>query len=270
MAADRVVGRSGLSSAEQLRLRHRVSFRSMKRIAYGPDANQFAELTLPEGRPRGVVVYFHGGFWRPQYDIALGRPLAESLAVHGWATLNMEYRRNDLGGGYPQTFDDVDAGFALLADEGLDLSVVVAMGHSAGGHLAAWAASRPKLVGSRWSAPRVPATHAITLGAVLNLETAVATDMGDGAVLRFLGGAVDERFRDVDPSANIPLGVPVWCVHGTEDDIVPPSQSEEFVARTVEGGGVAKFVPVDGDHFIVIDVTSASWATTLEILDTVD
>lgn len=241
----------------------------MERIAYGPDVNQFAELTLPQGTPRGVVVYFHGGFWRAQYDISLGRPIAESLAQHGWATLLVEYRRNDLGGGFPQTFDDAAAGFDLLADKGVDPTVVIAMGHSAGGHLAAWSASRPVLRSPRWSAPRVAATHAITLGAVLDFEDAIATGMGEGAVELFMGGEVDDRYLDADPSRNIPIGVPVWCVHGTADDIVPPIQSSRFVDRTTAAGGRADFVPVDGDHFVVIDTSSASWATTLEILDSI-
>jgi acetyl esterase/lipase len=129
-------------------------------LSYGDDPTQFAELTVPEGEPKGTVVYFHGGFWRAQYDVSLGRPIAISLARHGWATLNVEYRRNDLGGGFPETFDDVDAAFALLAGTGLESGPVVAMGHSAGGHLAAWAASRDQQPEtSPWSEPQVSASH---------------------------------------------------------------------------------------------------------------
>ncbi|THG30078.1 alpha/beta hydrolase family protein [Naasia lichenicola] len=242
----------------------------MTTLSYGPDPIQFAELTTPQGTPKGVVVYFHGGFWRAQYDVSLGRPIAAALAAHGWATLNVEYRRNELGGGFPQTFDDVDAAFALLAGTGLEHGVVVAMGHSAGGHLAAWAASRRQQPSeSPWSNPAVAATHLITLGAVLDFADAVADGMGEGAVELFMGGAVDERYDLADPARYVPLAVPVWCVHGTADDIVPFSQSEKFVASSVSAGGVAQLVPVEGDHFVVIDVDSASWVTTLEILGTI-
>jgi acetyl esterase/lipase len=240
-------------------------------LSYGDDPIQFAELTLPEGEPKGTVVYFHGGFWRARYDLSLGRPIAVSLAQHGWATLNVEYRRNDLGGGFPETFDDVVDAFALLAGTGLESGPVVAMGHSAGGHLAAWAASRAQHPGtSAWGEPRVSPTHLITLGAVLDLAEAVSDGLGDGAVERFMGGEIDERYALADPARHVPLAIPVWCVHGKEDDIVPLTQSEDFVARSIAAGGVAQLVPVEGGHFIVVDTGSPSWAATLEILATLE
>jgi acetyl esterase/lipase len=240
-------------------------------LSYGDDPTQFAELTVPEGEPKGTVVYFHGGFWRAQYDVSLGRPIAISLARHGWATLNVEYRRNDLGGGFPETFDDVDAAFALLAGTGLESGPVVAMGHSAGGHLAAWAASRDQQPEtSPWSEPQVSASHLITLAAVLDFADAVSDGLGDGAVELFMGGGIDERHALVDPAKHIPLAIPVWCVHGREDDIVPFTQSENFVARSIAAGGVANLVPVAGDHFVVVDTGSPSWSATLKILATLE
>jgi acetyl esterase/lipase len=240
-------------------------------LSYGDDPMQFAELTVPEGEPKGTVVYFHGGFWRARYDLSLGRPIASSLARHGWATLNVEYRRNELGGGFPETFDDVDAAFALLAGTGLESSPVVAMGHSAGGHLAAWAASRDRQPEtSPWRGPRVSATHLITLGAVLDLADAVSDRLGDGAVELFMGGDIDERYALADPARHLPLAIPVWCVHGKADDIVPITQSEDFVARSIAAGGTATLVPVEGDHFVVVDTGSPSWAATVEILATLE
>ncbi|MDQ1671742.1 MAG: hypothetical protein QOC98_304 [Frankiaceae bacterium] len=62
-----------------------------RRIAYGDHRAQFVELTLPSsGSPKGVVVVVHGGFWKAAYDIDYGRPLAASLAEHGWAAWNIE------------------------------------------------------------------------------------------------------------------------------------------------------------------------------------
>src|ERR1700742_182048 len=91
------------------------------RISYGADPSQFAELALPAGPPRGVVVVVHGGFWRSRYDLALGRPLARSLVEHGWAAWNVEYRRVGNGGGVPETLDDIAAAVDALADIDLDL-----------------------------------------------------------------------------------------------------------------------------------------------------
>ena len=117
----------------------------MQTIRYGDHPAQFAELTVPDGPgPWPVAVVIHGGFWRRQYDLSLGRPLAETLPLEGWAALNIEYRRVGDGGGYPATLDDVGAAIDALADVDapLDLGRVVTIGHSAGGHLAAWAATR--------------------------------------------------------------------------------------------------------------------------------
>ena len=62
-----------------------------QRIAYGPSAAQFGELYRPEGVSLGTVVVIHGGFWRAQYDLSLGSPLAADLAARGtppgtWST----------------------------------------------------------------------------------------------------------------------------------------------------------------------------------------
>lgn len=237
-------------------------------IDYGTDRSQFGELTRPAGASKGVVVVIHGGFWRSQYDLSLGRPLAKALAADGWTAWNVEYRRVGDGGGWPETFDDIAAAIDALADvDGLDTSKVVTLGHSAGGHLAVWAASRAQLTGTPWDAPRVPVTAAISQAGVLDLAGAAADDLGGGAVQAFMGGTVDDRYAQADPTALIPVAVPVRCVHGTSDDTVPLSQSIDYVDRARAAGADAELVEVDGDHFVVIDPSSAAWARTLEILE---
>ena len=245
----------------------RRSTDDMQRITYGPDPSQFGELTRPAGTARGVVVIIHGGFWRAQYDLSLGRPLVPSLVDAGWAAYNIEYRRVGDGGGWPQTFDDVAAAIdALAGQKDLDLSSVVTLGHSAGGHLAVWAAGRPQLTDERWTSPAVPVTAAISQAGVIDLTAATAADLGDGALQDLMGGSVDERYPLADPVARIPLAVPVRCVHGTADDVVPLAQSSVYVERATAAGADATLTEVDGDHFVVIDPTSSAWKQTLEIL----
>lgn len=237
-------------------------------IDYGTDASQFAELTRPTGTSKGVVVVIHGGFWRAEYDLSLGRPLATALAADGWTAWNVEYRRVGNGGGWPETFDDIAAAIDALADvDGVDTSHVVTLGHSAGGHLAVWAAGRPQLTGSPWADPRVPVTAAISQAGVLDLAGAAADNLGGGAVQAFMGGSVDDRYSQADPTALIPLSVPVRCVHGTSDDTVPLSQSIDYVDRARAAGADAELAEVDGDHFVVIDPSSAAWKRTVEILE---
>ena len=234
------------------------------RCDYGDDPSQFGELSLPSGTPRGVVVVVHGGFWKSAYDLSLGRPLAASLVEQGWATWNLEYRRVGNGGGVPATFDDVAAGIDLLADLELDLMTVVTLGHSAGGHLAVWAAGRGKY--DAWP-PRVEVTAAISQAGVLDLVGGSEQVLGDGAVDALLGHAAGPQDEPVDPLQQVPLGVPVFCVHGTGDDIVPIVQSEVYIGAAVGEGGEAELVEVDGVHFVVIDPSSEAWRAQLGILD---
>jgi len=231
-----------------------------ERIAYGPGPAQFGELYRPAvSRYPGVVVIVHGGFWRARYDCALGRPLAADLAARGFTAWNVEYRRVAAGGGWPATVEDVSAAIDHLATLDVDASRVVAVGHSAGGHLAVWAAA------ARPSA-RVRLAAAVAQAGVLDLGTAARTGVGHTAVQDLLGGGpaeVPDRYAAADPIRHVPPPVPVLCVHARADDTVPIAQSEAYVAAA---GGRARLVEVPGDHFTVIDPAHESWALVRDAL----
>lgn len=246
-----------------------------RRYRYGDDPSQFADLHLPEpGEPvRGVVVVIHGGYWRSTYGADLGEPLAQDLARRGYACWNLEYRRAGNGGGWPETFDDVAAGIDHLAvaaaEHGLDLGSTTALGHSAGGHLAAWAAGRAGLpVGAPGGgAPAVELTAVVSQAGVLDLGQARALGLSDGAVENLLGDPEDEeRYALADPMTAIPLGIPVYAVHGKKDTTVPLSQSEGYVAAATAAGATAELVVVPGDHFAVIRPGSKAWDRIVELL----
>jgi len=225
-------------------------------IRYGDDPSHVVELSRPDDTPRGGVVVIHGGFWKAAYDLSLGRPLAADLVARGWAALNIEYRRVGNGGGVPHTLEDVRAAIATLEDSGLDLTTVVTLGHSAGGHLAAWAGHAVDTV-----------THVIAQAGVLDLVAADRDGLGDGAVGRFLGHPAGPGDADIDPRQHLPLDVPVWCVHARDDDTVPFSQSVEYVAAATAAGGTAELVEVPGGHFEVIDGATDAWRLVVAILD---
>jgi acetyl esterase/lipase len=243
--------------------------------AYGADPAQFLELTLPAGAaPAPVVVVLHGGFWRARYDVELARPLAADLAARGWAAVAVEYRRVGAGGGWPQTLQDVAAALDALPDlpqaGRLDLRTVAVVGHSAGGHLAGWAAGRGRLPeGAPGAQPRVAVTAAVLQAGVLDLEAAVEEHLGNGATVDFLGGRPDQladRYRTADPVRLLPTGVPVLCVHGAADTTVPLEQSERFVAAATDAGDAAELLVVPGDHSVVLDLTTPGWADTVQWL----
>lgn len=244
--------------------------RPVECITYGADPSQVAWLHRPAGASRGVVVVIHGGFWKAAYGAELGDPLARDLAAAGWTAWNVEYRRVGNGGGFPETLDDVHAALDRLADLDLDLRRVVTLGHSAGGHLATWAAARGRF--ERWSPARVAVTHVVSQGGVVDLAAAHADGLGSGAVAALIGGGPDdpafaERYDQADPGRQLPLAVPVWCVHARDDDTVPFSQSAGYVERARAAGAMAALVEVPGGHFGVVDRDSPAWARIRELLD---
>lgn len=240
------------------------------KYAYGEGVDQWAELFLPHEEPAGVAVVIHGGFWRAKYDASLGRPLAMDLAKRGWIAYNIEYRRVGAGGGWPHTLQDVADAIDHLADLHIDLSAVIAIGHSAGGHLATWAAGRYQLpTGAPGAQPRVALTGVIAQAGVLDLRMGVRDDTGSGAIADLLGGDPDNmaaRYDVADPISQTPLSVPVICIHGVRDESVPFAQSEVYTETAIERGADATLVSLDGDHMMHVDPLSPAWSAAVDAL----
>jgi acetyl esterase/lipase len=239
-----------------------------ERHPYGRARSQYGELFLPHGAgPWPVAVVLHGGFWRAQYGRKLMHPLCADLAARDWAAFNVEYRRLGRlsGGGFPRTLDDVAAAVDHLAElpahrhvgtsATLDLARVVAIGHSAGGHLAAWLATR--------EAPRVRVTAVVAQAGVVDLRLASELRLSRGVVHRFLGGApaaVPDRYAAASPAERLPLGVPALLTHGGRDDIVPPVMSERFAeAARAAGDDLDVALEPDAGHYAHLDPASRLW-----------
>ena len=239
------------------------------RTAYGPHPDQFVELTLPSGAdPAPVAVVLHGGFWRAAYGVELARPLAADLAAAGFAAVAVEYRRVGAGGGWPATLEDVAAALDALPDVPdsgrLDLADVAVVGHSAGGHLAAWAAGRARLPeGAPGARPRVRVAAAVLQAGVLDLEHAAAQRLGSGAVQDLLGAEPHEapdRYGAADPVRLVPAGVDLLCVHGIGDTTVPAEQSTRYAQAAAAQAVVVDVRLVPGDHMVLIDPAGEPWA----------
>ena len=243
----------------------------LRRVRYAEaHGSQFADLRLPARSPRGTVVLLHGGYWLPQYGLELMTPLARRLTELGFATWNVEYRRTGAGGGFPGTLTDVAAAVDRLQGPGLPTGLtekVVLLGHSAGGHLAAWSASRTR--GTPGGPPQLPLRGAISLSGVLNLTRAATDPRSSGPVTALMGGAPSARRRRyavADPALLVPASCPVWAVHAESDTVVSADQSTSYVALARAAGGRAEAVAVPGDHFTLIDPTSSSFSTISTLL----
>jgi len=219
-----------------------------------------------------VAVLVHGGFWQALYGRRLMNRLCADLAGRGWAAWNVEYRRLGLGGGWPATFHDVASAVDALAEQPhLHLDRVVAIGHSAGGHLALWVAARHRLpAGSPGASPRTAVSGAVSLAGVLDLVHAADHGVGGSAVRQLLGGTPaqhPDRYVLASPVAQLPLGVPQLVVHGEADYIVPPEMSRWYAEQAAAAGDEAQLEMLAGvDHMTVITPDSPAWARVLSWL----
>jgi acetyl esterase/lipase len=247
-----------------------------ERIHYGEDACQFGDLRLPvAGGPWPVVVMIHGGYYRTRYGLDYLGHAAVALAAEGIATWNIEYRRlGNPGGGWPATFSDVGAAVdflrALGPRCGLDLTRVVAVGHSAGGQLALWAAGRRRIAADSLLHRRdpLPLVGVVALAAVCDLRQGWQMGLSDGVIGQLMGGSPDDypdRYAATSPAALLPLGVPQVLIHGTGDDDVPYALSREYAAAASAAGDPAELIMLDGaGHFELVDPTTAEWRAVHE------
>jgi acetyl esterase/lipase len=244
-----------------------------KRIEYGSDPQHFAELRFPDGLgPFPLLFVIHGGFWQSTYDLKHIGSLCAALTKKGIITCNLEYRRiGDSGGGWPGTFLDVSLAAdvilkAISSDSSVDASRVAVIGHSAGGHLALWLASRHRIAkaSSLQSVHEHRIARAVSLAGVCDLRTAWNQRLGNGAIERLMGGAPDhypDRFNAGSPIELLPSGSRQVLIHGTDDNIVPISQSEKFVEKAQQLGDQSTLVRLEGvGHFELIDPESDAWS----------
>jgi acetyl esterase/lipase len=255
-----------------------------RRISYGPDALQFGELWLPRGQGRHpVIVLIHGGCWRADLPgLELMDYMAADLRDRGYAVWNLEYRRiGHPGGGYPGTFQDIAKGLDQLRTIGpqyrLDLRKVAVSGHSAGGHLALWAAARDRLPSGsplRTSDP-LPIRAAVSLAGIADLNSYRQTGPdacgGPSTIDRLVGIQQPEGrnvFADTSPPDLLPLGDRQVVISGALDPIVPPRFGQDYAAAAAASGDPARSIVVEGaGHFELIDPTSAAWAQVAGTFD---
>lgn len=246
------------------------------RIAYGEGELSYGELWLPEGDgPHPVVAMIHGGCWLASLPgTELMDYINADLRAQGVAVWNIEYRRiGHEGGGWPGTFTDTMAGIdhlrEIAPEHDLDLDRLVFSGHSAGGHLALWAAARPKLPEDSplYSEDPLVPDAVVTLAGINDLAAYRAHGpdaCGGPETIDSLVGAetreTEALYADTSPPRLLPIGVDQLIVSGAVDPIVPPQFGEWYVKEAEQAGDrVRGAVYPDSGHFELIDPASPAW-----------
>jgi len=255
------------------------------RIAYGRDSLQFGELRLPAGASNSnrapIAIIVHGGCWYSPYaSVRNSAPLADALALSGVATWNVEYRRyNNPGGGWTGTFRDVADGAdyvrTLAALYPIDTARIVLAGHSAGGQLALWLASRHSLdrTSPLFGGTPMPVRGVVSVGGIADLREFYGRERntcGNPAVESLLGGIPDSvpaRLRDASPIERLPLGVPSVHIAGDRDFIAPVAVREAYVTAATARGDKARVVTIVGDgHFEAMTPSKAAGRAVIDAI----
>lgn len=230
-------------------------------IRIGDGATDIVDLWLPEGDgPHPVVLMIHGGCWQKTIaDRTLMNYAADAMRGAGVAVWNIEYRGVDeVGGGFPGTFRDVGRAVDALRDQGdihgIDTSKIVAFGHSAGGHLALWAAARSRLPAESdlYTANPASIEAVINSGGLADLEASAPVTLPS-----CLSGIIDklqgpDGFSMTSPDRLLPIGTVQISVNATRDQIAPPSLGQGWTAKAGAAGDEARFVEVPGGHVELI------------------
>ena len=241
-------------------------------ISYGESALQIVDLWLPEGAgPHPVALMVHGGCWQTEIaDRRIMNWIADDLRRRGIAVWNIDYRGVDRpGGGYPGTFQDAAAAADALrthaAQYRLDTGRVVAIGHSAGGHLALWLAGRPRLpAGSplRTGNP-VAIAEVISLGGLPDLEEA-AREPGSGCGTEVIARISGGRFAETSVPRLAPLGLPQVLINGRQDRIIPVAYAEGYARPMRAAGDDVRVRMLDATgHVELVAPETAAWAAAV-------
>lgn len=222
-----------------------TEYQVRKAVTYSPpdwpQALQ-ADLYLPEGSDRApAVLMVHGGGWerRSRQDMAW---LAETLAGHGFAVMNIEYRfAPDFT--FPAQLHDLQVAMRWLRDHAGDLNLdpgrIGAFGFSSGAHLVALmatVASSDSDLNHPHGGPDTRPQAVVAGGLPADLVA-----FGTGKLIRqFLGGTLDEMrptYRAASPITHVTTdSPPFFLFHGGLDGLVPESQARSFRSELARQG----------------------------------
>lgn len=250
MAANsRIYGRGtgGYSSA----IRHivnRLAWR-VEKVMYGPLPDQYGDWRRPNGTASRLAVVVHGGLWRHEWTADTTEGIAIDLTRRGWATVNLEYRRLGLGGGWPETFEDLARALEHLPETtGIEPESTALIGHSAGATMVLWAASfHPGPIAALAPFP--------------DLVRAAQDPVWSGPVSRLLEADQPSPELYSPQHRSRPLG-PTVVAAAREDSVSPP----DAISAYAEAFSTVDFVLCEGSHGSFLEPSSSAWGLVVDWL----
>ena len=216
----------------------------------GADVELLMDVAYPRNTGETLapaVLYFHPGAWE-RGSRADGREIIEILARGGYVAASVDYRLL-AAAPFPAAVEDGNAAIRFVrgnAEElGVDPERIGAIGHSAGGHLAALLGTSGNLgpFSRGVEAPNVPPS----VQCVVSISGPMALDQPDfndeaQAIIDAWLEAPDARehrrlARQASPVAYVDADdPPVLLIHGGADPLVPLSQPQRLI-RVMSGAG---------------------------------
>lgn len=245
------------------------------RITYGQDSSEYGQLRIPAGsRAHPVVILIHGGCWKAQYaSLKDLEPMADALKADGIATWNIEYKRlGETGGGWPGTYLDVGRAVdhlrTLAPKYNLDLNHVMLVGHSAGGHLAMWAAARSRLANTSplYVANPLRVSGVMNLAGTLDMTDNIPNmeeGCRDSVVTQMVGGApqsVPAHYAEASAMQLLPIGVPQVLVWDEHEDFVPLPLAQKYERAATRAGDRVRLIVIPAvGHFELGSPLTSAW-----------
>lgn len=234
-------------------------------LRYGTDGGQplllDAYLPSSSGRRRPAVILVHGGWWR-QLDKSYLAPEARRIAAElGWVAFSINYRL-DASSAFPAERDDVLLAVRFVREHadrlGVDPARLGLLGESAGGNLAALAATLGP-------SPRVRAV--VSWSGFMDL----AALQGESATMAhlYLGcapGGCPGRYAAASPLAQVDSTTPPMLIVNAAHELVPLAQAEEMAARLRAAGVPYRLVVVPGGRHAK-QYEDRVWQTTVQFLE---
>lgn len=216
-------------------------------IAYGDHPRERFDMVRPEGTPKGLVVFVHGGFWM-RLDKSYWTDFAEGARALGWAVCLPSYT---LAPDARISHMTAQIGNAIKAAAALVAGPIRISGHSAGGHLAT------RMICDDTPLPadildRVAAVMSIS--GLHDLRPLMQTKLND--VLHLVEAeAIAESAALHRPAKAVPYTC--WVGGGERPEFIRQSQ---VMAQMWDGLDIPSRCVVDGqhDHFTVIEALRQS------------